>query len=37
VGIFTNSADATPGDAMGEGLTVVRSGVSGLSWEIATL
>jgi predicted lipoprotein with Yx(FWY)xxD motif len=35
--VFTNAADAKPGDAQGEGVTVVRSGLSGLSWEVATL
>lgn len=35
--VYTNIHDSKPGDAMGEGVTTVRTGLSGLSWQVATL
>jgi predicted lipoprotein with Yx(FWY)xxD motif len=35
--VYMNAQDAKPGDALGEGVTVVRNGLSGLSWQVATL
>lgn len=35
--VYRNVRDQKEGDTFGEGVTTVRSGVSGLSWEVATL
>ncbi len=35
--VFTNVADSKAGDTMGEGVTELRDGISGLSWQVATL
>jgi predicted lipoprotein with Yx(FWY)xxD motif len=35
--VFTNVADGKPGDTFGEGVTTVKGGLTGLSWQVATL
>ena len=35
--VYRNARDQKEGDTFGEGVTTVRTGISGLSWEVATL
>jgi predicted lipoprotein with Yx(FWY)xxD motif len=35
--VYRNAQDQKAGDTFGEGVTKVRNGISGLSWEVATL
>jgi predicted lipoprotein with Yx(FWY)xxD motif len=35
--VYTNARDAKAGDTMGEGVSALKDGISGLSWQVATL
>jgi predicted lipoprotein with Yx(FWY)xxD motif len=35
--VYRNGQDRNPGDTFGEGVTTIRGGISGLSWQVATL
>jgi predicted lipoprotein with Yx(FWY)xxD motif len=35
--VYTNAQDAKAGDTMGEGVSSLKDGISGLSWQVATL
>jgi predicted lipoprotein with Yx(FWY)xxD motif len=35
--VYTNVQDTRPGDTIGEGVSSFKDGVSGLSWQVATL
>jgi predicted lipoprotein with Yx(FWY)xxD motif len=35
--VYTNVNDAKPGDAIGEGVSSFKDGITGLSWQVATL
>jgi predicted lipoprotein with Yx(FWY)xxD motif len=35
--VYRNAQDQNAGDTFGEGVTTVRNGISGLSWQVATL
>jgi predicted lipoprotein with Yx(FWY)xxD motif len=35
--VYTNAQDAKAGDTYGEGVSTLKTGISGLSWQVATL
>jgi predicted lipoprotein with Yx(FWY)xxD motif len=35
--VYTNVQDTKPGDTIGEGTSSFKDGISGLSWQVATL
>jgi predicted lipoprotein with Yx(FWY)xxD motif len=35
--VYTNAQDAKAGDTFGEGVSSLKTGISGLSWQVATL
>jgi predicted lipoprotein with Yx(FWY)xxD motif len=35
--VYTNVQDSKAGDTLGEGISTLKTGITGLSWQVATL